>query len=39
VAPEYSQLVRGVGSVAGEVSNLSAGSRTSGGRLSRLQRR
>jgi hypothetical protein len=39
VAPEYSQLVRGVGSVAGEVSNLSAGSRTSGGRLSRMSRR
>jgi len=38
VAPEYSQLVRGVGSVAGEVGNLTAGSRTSGGRLSRMRR-
>ena len=39
VAPQYSALARGVGSVAGEVSNLTAGSRSSGGRLSRMSRR
>jgi hypothetical protein len=39
VAPQYSALARGVGNVAGEVSNLTAGSRTSGGRLSRMSRR
>jgi hypothetical protein len=38
IAPEYSGLVRGIGSVAGEVGNLTAGSRTSGGRLARMRR-
>ena len=38
LAPQYSGLVRGVGDVAGQVSGLTAGSRTSGGRLSRMRR-
>jgi hypothetical protein len=38
LAPQYGALVRGVGGVAGEVSNLTGSGRTSGGNLSRLSR-
>ena len=38
LAPQYSGLVRGVGSVANEVAGLTGGARTSGGRLSRMRR-